>query len=268
MDNDAAPSGTPSAEGSPSGEANELKAARTENLRLRQELGKVQETQARTAPVLQTLRRWSEEGGEGKAIVQKILAGESLTKKEQAKAEGAIEGNFVTKEDLVEFRENLASDIEERMIVTEGAREGKKTLDSWASKEYPGYDGLRGSAAWKRRLAKNVDLLSEEVQKGETTVPEKFGTSDPTDALFRWAVDQTFAQVKADNPSLGTKKRVKDGAPEEREALKRAASTASGSGGDMDDIPEEKREEIASIRRLGSGGTAGKSWSQRARASR
>lgn len=249
----ADPSGTQPA---PMGE-DELGKAKADNLRLKQEIANLRGVQAKAAPVVTAVMKLATSGDEGRAIVEKLLRGESLSLKQEEKAEEAVK-KYLTAEDLERVIPQIAEILEERIYIADSAREGKKELDDWASKEFEGYDGLKGSPAWKRKVAKNVDELGEGVESGLYEIPAKYKGD-----LFKWAIAQTFAQVKEDNPQLGKKVKAQK-SPEEMEAEKlKVSSRSSGSSGKDEELPEDIREEVLSIRRLGSGRTVGKSFSQR-----
>lgn len=245
-----------------SGDSDELKRTRADNLRLKQELSQARGVSAKALPVMTAVSKLYHSGKEGKAIVEKLLKGEPLSASQETKAEEAAK--YLTKEDLAsfldgEFSERIAGRVEEKLYVADSAKEGRRELDKWATEEYGEvYEGLRDSRAFKKRLLKNVDLLAESVDSGEEVVPKKF-----KDDVFKWAMDQTIAQVKADNPELGKAKK-ETRSPAEVEAEKRRVSTrSSGSSGETNEIPENLREEVASIRRIGTASVQGRSWSRR-----
>lgn len=264
----AGTSGSPPAPASPGGDKSELERAKAENLQLKQLVSNLKDSAAKGAPALTALRRLAESSAEGRSLVEKILRGESLTPRQEAKAETLgldVEG-------LVEqLTPRLAQEIEARLFVSGNANEGRKALEAWASKEYgESYDGMKDSAAWKRKLAKNVQELYEGLypvdEEGRRLqplyeLPKKF--SGP-DGVFRWAIDQTMAQVKADNPQLGKKVKAERPSEEVEKEKVRVSSKSSGSGGaGIDELPEEVRGEVAEIRRLGTRSTVGRSYSQR-----
>lgn len=261
----ADPSGTPPAGGT-SGE-HESEAFRAENLRLKQELAHLKGLNAKAAPVVTAVMRLAQSGDEGKVIVEKLLRGEPLTPSQERAAAEEAKG-YLTREELMqvldgELTPKIAEAIEERLYIADSAKESRKELDSWASKEHGElYDSLKSSTPFKRKLLKNHEELEDGVNRGLYEIPSKY-KGDDVDRVFKWAIDQTLAQVKADNPNLGKKTKVEK-TPQEREAEKISVSTrGSGSSGETNEIPEELREEIASIRRIGTRSTIGKSWGRR-----
>jgi hypothetical protein len=242
--------------GSSGGQAadQELDKLRRESAQLKQELAHVKKLNSNATPWITRLNELYQSGDEGKTIIEKLQRGELLTKKEKA---AAADEAGLTKKDLEEFEARMADAVEQRIWATDSAREGRKAIDEWASKEFEGYNGLRNDPHWRKRLARQIEALEESVKDG-ASIPTRYG-----DDLLKWAISREYAAVKADNPQLGEKKRVPAKTPEEIEAAKLQASSRSGSSTTDEELPEDKKNDILEIRRLTQPAVAGKSFAQR-----
>lgn len=233
-------------------------AVKADNTRLRQEVAKLQELTERSVPFVDAVQRMSKTTL-GKQVIEKLQKGESVDDllpkegkelEEQAKKAGLSMDEL--KIVLEERDEKLAQKLTDNVRVSMDARDGVRALNEWASKELPGYDGIKGTPTWNGYL----DAAQTAIQRGTLVLPEG---KDPYQELYK----RVYNMCVAEDPDVakGTKKAAPK-TPEERLAgiisSDNKPSASSAQTIDEENMPEEYKRQLEHIRKLkGGAGPAG-----------
>jgi len=165
-------------------------------------------------------------------IIEKLQKGEPLTaaqekKLEKAQSEAGTTG--MSEEQVGKMLETAAQSFEQRLWESRKAEKAMDTLNTWASKKYPGYDELHTSPEWNEHLG----TILEAIQEGSLRI-----TDDWSDH-YKYAVHQNYAWLKAVNPDIGKEKPSKKTENDRRAAISQSSVQAGGvAPEDSDAVPD------------------------------
>jgi hypothetical protein len=263
---DGAPSGQQgdnATEGGDAGKANEAELTRTKQL-----LAAAQEDAKKALPYVNAVEALAKTTV-GRQIIEKLNKGEDLTSFQLAKLEKAVSdggGGDATpltmealEKKLAETEGRVAQKVGETLRANESARVANDRLEKWASKEFKGYEKVRGSEVWNETFAGVLGLIQNE------TIKVPAGT-DPWEVAIR----RTYHTVVSEDPDI--LKGDVQSAPDENERLAKilaAGSKASASAkdegkGDLSGIAGGYYERMLNFAQSRpSGALAGKSYANR-----
>lgn len=230
--------GSEPAGGEPKGDEG---AWREQNTRLRQELAEQKELNRKAVPLVQVALAL---GKADPTTYEKLVKGEPLTAKQAATVDAAASAAGMTAEDFDKRLDEKLGLLLQRMQADRQAETGMRELDAKAAKELEGYDKLKGTATWNGVLSSVMGAI----ENGTYPVPE--GVEDP----YYWAIEQTYAIVKSQNPELAKGKKPVAKAEAERaaEILAGGRKPSASSGADeLSGLPDDERREIEFIRSIG-----------------
>lgn len=244
-----------SGSGESAGERGDAGETQTENLRLRQEVARLQGMTQDSLPFVRAVQDLAK-STLGKQVIKKLQKGESVDdllpkevkelEKEAAKEGLTVEGLTTL---LDERDQKLTQNVAEGVRVQMEAKEGVRQLDEWASKEFAGYDKIKGTPAWNGYLS----AAQTAIQEGTLQLPKG---KDPYQELYR----RVYNMCVSEDPDIakGTKIAAPK-TPEERLAgiLSSDNKPAASSSQDKineDNIPESYKRQLEHIRKL-KGGT-------------
>jgi len=248
MDNDTgtgASTQTPTPEGG-TGAAGSQKGDegwREQTTRLRQELAEQKELNRRAVPFVQTALALQEQDQE---TYMKLVKGEKLTKAETKTVETTAAAAGITMEQFEAKLDERLGAMYNQQSADRTAAANMAKLDSWASKELPGYDNIKGSPTWNGVLSSVIGTI----ENGTFQVPET--EEDP----YRFAVKQTYEIIKSQNPELAKGSKVVAKTEAERvagivAAGRKPSSSKQSTGSDLDGLPDDIRETIEFTRGIG-----------------
>ncbi len=225
---------------------------KTDNVRLRQEVARLEGLSQQSVPYVEAIRRLAKTKL-GEKVIDKLQKGENvddLLPKEVRELEKAVETQGVSKEELEvalkDRDQKLTGEIVEGVRVQQDAREGVQQLHNWAKGELPGFDKIEGSPTWRGALS----AVQHAMREGTLAPAEK---EDPWQFLYKRAYNMCVAE----DPEIarGVKKAAPK-TPEERLAgivSTESKPTASSSEIDEANIPDHYKRQLEHIRKLKGG---------------
>ena len=219
---------------------------RAENTRLRQELARTKDTLRQVHPLAELGHAIKQAPG-GAEIIRRLEKGEPLTAKQEQVVQRAAETTSDTtgwsEEKLAAMLKADREALREELRAERRAEEDMRELDAKAAKELPGYEELRKTPGWKKRLSVVLNLIGNEA----IAVPD----DEPNPYYF--AIKEAYETILANNPELGKIKKVPKSESERRGAIVKASPKSSGAP-EEEEIPEELAFARRPIRRTGIGG--------------
>lgn len=219
---------------------------RAENTRLRQELAKVKDLNRQAVPFVNLALALKNAPG-GADIIEKLHRGEALSAKEEKQVAKAAsespEADRLSVEQLEALFDRKLTVFEQRMFEAREAEKQMEKLHQRAAKEFVGYDELRHTPEWKRRLQVMLGMIENRAVE----VPDE--EPDP----YWFALSETWATLKQENPEIGKTRRAGKSESERQGAIVKASSR-SAAAPEEEELPEEQAFARRPIRRAGIGG--------------
>lgn len=220
---------------------------RDENTKLRQQLAEQKALNSRAVPWVNVALELQKQQPQ---VFEKLAKGEPLTKAESKAVSDAQDAADDDDKPLTraEFKKLMQENLGEMVQTINANSQAAKAmdeLDSWASKELPGYGNVKSTRIWGGYLS----AVLGSIENGTMEVPDD--VKDP----YKFAVQATYDLLKLKHPDLiKGPRRGKTGEDRAAEILAGGRRPSSSGAQDQDeDYPEEIQKELDFIRGIGAG---------------